>query len=85
MHIAEYYANKTIHLFLTTFASPEQDAECVYNWIKSKISEFNNGIGSIFLNQDNDSDSSAEDNQQIEPIVDHIKNHICEDILATYI
>ncbi|ECE5020674.1 DUF3987 domain-containing protein, partial [Salmonella enterica] len=73
MHIAEYYANKTIHLFLTTFASPEQDAECVYNWIKSKISEFNNGIGSIFLNQDNDSDSSAEDNQQIEPIVDHIK------------
>ncbi|AVI92981.1 hypothetical protein CW753_25700 [Klebsiella pneumoniae] len=72
MRIAEYYANKTIHLFLTTFASPEQDAECVYNWIKSKISEPSN-IGSIFLNQNNDSESSAEDNQQIEPIINYIK------------
>ncbi|EBX1352549.1 DUF3987 domain-containing protein [Salmonella enterica subsp. enterica serovar Okatie] len=72
-HIAEYYANKTIHLFLTTFASPEQDAECVYNWIKSKISDLNNGVGSVFLNKNNDSDSSIEDNQQIEPIIDYIK------------
>ncbi|EAA7108139.1 DUF3987 domain-containing protein [Salmonella enterica subsp. enterica serovar Ouagadougou] len=35
LKIAKYYANNTIHLFLTTFASSEQDAENVYTWLKN--------------------------------------------------
>ncbi|EBR2640883.1 DUF3987 domain-containing protein [Salmonella enterica] len=35
LQIAKYYAYNTIHLFLTTFASSEQDAENVYAWLKN--------------------------------------------------
>lgn len=38
MNIAKYYYRNTISLFLTTFASPEEDADVLYSWLKIKLS-----------------------------------------------
>ncbi|CAI1931376.1 YfjI family protein [Serratia fonticola] len=37
MNLAGYYGNNTINLFWTTFATPEQDAEVVYAWLRGKL------------------------------------------------
>ncbi|CAI2160153.1 Uncharacterised protein [Serratia fonticola] len=35
--ITKYYARNTINLFLTTFATPEQDSENLYDWLKKRL------------------------------------------------
>jgi hypothetical protein len=37
MALAGFYGNKTIDLFWTVFATPEQDVEYVYAWLKGKL------------------------------------------------
>lgn len=37
IHIAKYYTRNTVNLFLTTFATLEQDAENMYDWLKKHL------------------------------------------------
>lgn len=76
IRLAGYYGNNTLSLFWTTFATPEQDIEVVYAWLKLKLqvpSIFGDMIPNINDEVIKDSDRELGDNQEKELKLERIK------------
>ena len=85
IYFAGIYGNQAMILFSTELATPEQDAEYVYNWLKRELSNMKN-IGGIFANMPDDLDDATENNQNEIPEIDFvIKSHMRRSISSSHL